>query len=125
MRAWKRLIKADKSYIQRLVSEHRSLSLLSDAISWPKLWDIAQDFGFPGTKSIHEIYKMLTRPTFGDRSCPYCESAVPEDSLFAEHVVAVHLSNNLDVILEYLESNDEELFSFAAELKQLPSGLNP
>ena len=121
----KRLIQADKSYIESLVSEHRGLSLPSDSISWPKLWDIARDFGFPGTKSIREIFKMLTRPTFGDRSCPYCESAIPEDSLFAEHVVQVHLGYNFDVILEYLESNDEELFNFAAELKQLPSGLNP
>ena len=117
----KSLINADKLYIQSLVSEHRSLSLLSDSISWPKLWDTARDFGTQGVRSIREVFKLLTRPTFGDRSCPYGTHAIPEDSLFAEHVVSYHLDYSLDTILE---CNDEDLFKFAVELKQLSAGLD-
>ena len=51
------------------------------------------------------------RPAFADRSCPYCEIAIPEVSLllFAEHGEAVQLGYSVGVVLEYLESNDEEL----------------
>ena len=118
----KSLINADKLYIQSLVSEHRSLSLLSDSISWPKLWDTARDFSTQRVRSIREVCKLLTRPTFGDRSCPYGTHAIPEDSLFAEHVLSHHLDYSLDAILECLECNDEELFKFAVELKRLSAG---
>ena len=65
--------------------------------------------------------KCSTRPTFGDRSCPYGTHAIPEDSLFAEHVVSYHLDYSLDTILE---CNDEDLFKFAVELKRLSAGLD-
>ena len=97
------------------------VSLLSDSISWPKLWDTARDFGTQGVRSIREVFKLLTRPTFGDRSCPYGTHAIPEDSLFAEHVVSYHLDYSLDTILE---CNDEDLFKFAVELKRLSAGLD-
>lgn len=63
--------------------------------------------GHCGTQapSLRAVFQ-LSRPTFGDRSCPYCESTSPEDILFVEHV-SVYLGYNLDA---YIELNDEEVF---------------
>ena len=95
---------------------HSSLRLLSGEISWLKLWDIAREHGIPGTKSIREILKLTTKPTFGDQLCPFCGDAIPSTIAFADHVGEKHLNCSM---LKYLENADEKIFEIGRDLKHL------
>ena len=55
---------------------HPSLSLVSAtaniASSWNSIWDEALELGVRGTKLMQGFFSALSRPTFGERLCPYC-----------------------------------------------------
>ena len=62
---------------------------------------------------------MLTRPLFGNRACSFCGERIPENKFFADHVGKVHLGVDVDVILKYLDTSDEEVFKVGTSLKHL------
>ena len=45
--------------------------------SWGNLWNCTLNHGPAGTKIAQATLKLLTRPIFGDRTCPHCSQTNP------------------------------------------------
>ena len=41
--------------------------------TWPKLWDMALDHGTQGTAVLQALYRTLTRSSFCQNPCPFCD----------------------------------------------------
>ena len=120
----KALRAADSDYVWSKVSQQTSLRVLSRDISWPKLWDLARDRGIQGTRSLAMILRILATPIQENTKCSLCDSELSRDSLFADHISAVHLSRPLTTILPLLTNRDDHLFSVGSELERLYSSRN-
>ena len=72
----KRVLTADKEFRLRDFRTHRSLKHIAAVpeLSWLKIWDMSLDHGARGTKAALSFFKALSRPLFGDRLCPQCQS---------------------------------------------------
>ena len=49
----------------------------------------ALNHGSKGTKLSQNLFKVLCRPLFGDRSCKLCSVSISESS-YANHIYTVH-----------------------------------
>lgn len=115
---------ADSDYVWSKVSQQTSLRVLPRDISWPKLWDIARERGIQGARSLSVIMRVLATPFQENSKCPLCDSELPRDSVFADHISVVHLSRSLPNILSLLTTYDDHLFSVGSELKRLYAAQN-
>ena len=73
-------------------NQHLSTSLaakIATHTTWPKLWDMTLDHGAQGTAALQALYRTLTRPSFGQEPCPFCDSHSTEPSHF-EHFITCH-----------------------------------
>ena len=92
------LCKADQNYIWDQAANHNSLNLMSQDVSWPRLWDTARDHGPQAALSLQAVLRMLTSPTYKESSCSHCNFTIPKDSPPADHLCS-HLLYSLDNIL--------------------------
>ena len=88
---------------------HSSLAVVSAtdevASSWNRVWDEAFEYGVRGTKLMQGLFSVLSRPTFGNKSCPHCKDTIPTS--YPEHLFAKHLVNyNVDTIVGWLENKN-------------------
>jgi hypothetical protein len=77
----KRILSADKKLTLERCDAHQSLKHVSSVyseLSWLKIWDMALDHGVKGTRAALCLFNTISRPLFGDRLCPRCETQVPE-----------------------------------------------
>ena len=86
---------------------HSSLAVVSAtdevASSWYRVWDEALEYGVRGTRLMQGLFSALSRPTFGNKSCPLCKDTIPTS--YPEHLFTKHLANyNVDTIVGWLEN---------------------
>ncbi len=97
-------------------SAHRSTCLASKVasqVSWLKLWDLALDFGGPGTSDLRALYRALTAPCFGPSPCQYCTVSNLESSYF-DHFISSHSTlPNSDFVIKLLRSESSDIFVHA------------
>ena len=78
--------------------------------SWIKLWDAALDRGTAGTTALQNLYRELTRPSYGSSPCPRCDVSDLEGNSYFEHYITTHSSlMNVDRILSALSSSEPDL----------------
>ena len=85
-------------------SQHQSTSLaakIATHTTWPKLWDIALDHGTQGTAALQALYHTLTRPSFGQKPCPFCDNNSTELSHFEHLSLVIHPLSVLSLLLNY------------------------
>ena len=74
------IINRDWSISIEKAMAHSSLNHItcSDVVSsnWCRVWNTALDHGVKGTRLVQLLFRSLCRPTFGDRLCPHCSSAM-------------------------------------------------
>ena len=102
---------------------HSSLAVVSAtdevASSWNRVWDEALEYGVRGTRLMQGLFSALSRPTFGNKSCPHCKDTIPTS--YPEHLFAKHLVNYyVDTIVGWLENkNYKNLFELAEAITSL------
>ena len=102
---------------------HSSLAVVSAtdevASSWNRVWDEALEYGVRGTRLMQGLFSALSRPTFGNKSCPLCKDTIPMS--YPEHLFTKHLVNyNVDTIVGWLENkNYKNLFELAEAIASL------
>ena len=107
------LIEADWVRIIRMTLSHPSLKFVQDpklVDDWCNLWNPALDFGTRGTKVAQVLFKILTRPIFGEKICPLCSSSITSEPTFFDHLATSH-GLLREQILSLLSSNKPALFS--------------
>ena len=78
--------------------------------SWIKLWDAALDRGTAGTTALQNLYRELTRPSYGSSPCPRCDVSDLKGNSYFEHYITTHSSlMNVDRILSGLSSSEPDL----------------
>ena len=81
---------------------------------------MARDRGIQGSRSLTVFLKVLTTPIFKDLICPFCNHVLTRDSIFAEHISTIHLSQPISRLISILENADEEyIFQLGSRLKRL------
>ena len=103
------LLTLDWSLTCQEANTHPSLSCLCSKNmedSWGNLWNCALDRGPAGTKIAQAT---LTRPIFGNRTCPHCSQTIQQQS-FTSHLSDDH-DVNIDAICEAVKSDPHSLFS--------------
>ena len=114
------IINRDWSISIEKAMAHSSLNHItcSDVVSsnWYRVWDTALDHGVKGTRLVQLLFRSLCRPTFGDRLCPHCSSAIPIDQSYFEHLCHCHINFNLDSLSSVLEGDSNNLFRLASSL---------
>ena len=114
------IINRDWSISIEKAMAHSSLNHItcSDVVSsnWCRVWDTALDHGVKGTRLVQLLFRSLCRPTFGDRLCPHCSSAIPIDQSYFEHLCHCHINFNLDSLSSVLEGDSNNLFRLASSL---------
>ena len=73
-------------------SQHQSTSLaakIATHTTWLKLWDMALDHGTQGTTALQALYHTLTRPSFGQKPCRFCDNHSTKLFHF-EHFITCH-----------------------------------
>ena len=93
------LIEADWNRSLHLGLSHPSLTYICNPAlvgDWCNLWNTALDFGTRGTKVAQGIFRVLSKPVFGEKICPFCQSLISE-STFTDHLSSSHdlLKNQL------------------------------
>ena len=69
------------------------------------VWDEALEYGVRGTRLMQGLFSALSRPTFGNKSCPLCKDTIPTS--YPEHLFTKHLVNyNVDTIVGWLENKN-------------------
>ena len=110
LRAMKKTVTStDRHLMLKEACKHQSVSLSSE-INWLRVWEAARDKGSFWTKISQSFYKLLTKPLFGERNCHRCDSPIPEDSSFFNHLTQSHApsSTDIDSLLADLCSQDSD-----------------
>ena len=81
---WKRTVSA--AIIHSSLTHICSPQLVDE---WMDLWDKALEYGTLGNTIAQTIFKILSTPIFGDKSCSYCNNVISESS-FLDHMVLYH-----------------------------------
>ena len=70
---------------------------------------------------MQNLFNSLSRPIFGDRSCPHCKEHINNDSTFLNHLFSTHLAAfDLNSVTHWLEENNfPELLKFADDISSL------
>ena len=90
--AMSQLIEADWSRSLHLGLSHPSLTYICNPAlvgDWCNLWNAALDFGTRSTKVAQGIFRVLSRPVFSDKICPFCQSLITETT-FTDHLSSSH-----------------------------------
>ena len=101
---------------------HPSLAVVSAteaiAASWNSIWDEALEYGVRGTRLMQGLFRVLAKPTFGDRACPHCNDTI---SSYPEHLFAKHLTEyNVDTVVRWLDNKDFiNLFALAEAITSM------
>ena len=71
---------------------------------WMKFWDVAQEYGYDGSKASLAILKSLCLTVLSDRRCPVsnCEYIVPQDTPLCEHFLECHTDFEPNVTPAYI-----------------------
>ena len=86
---------AHRRYNFRFTSRARTIRVRMHICSpqlvdeWMDLWDKALEYGTLGNTIAQIIFKILSTPIFGDKSCSYCNNIISESS-FLDHMVLYH-----------------------------------
>ena len=111
--AQKQILRADWEACLTAAGEHQSTTVaahISTCASWPKLWDMALDHGVHSTDALQPLFCTLTRPMFGQRICPVCETQQVEPSHF-EHYITHHTPiTNSEFIIDLLANESVDVF---------------
>lgn len=105
------LINVDWNLTLQSAIPHPSLSLVcrADIVDkWNNLWNCALDSGPTGTKLAQTVFKILSRPLFGDRLCPYCTNVIDVQT-FPDHLSISH-DVDIQAICEAISSNPHNIF---------------
>ena len=105
------LLTLDWALTCQAANSHPSLScVLSHQIEneWCNVWNCALDYGPHGTKLAQTIFKILTKPVFGDKICPHCSIAIQQQS-FSAHLHTDH-GLDIDAICRAIKSDPHSLF---------------
>ena len=112
----KQILKADWEACLFAASQHQSTTVaarISTCVSWPKLWDMALDHGERGTAALQALFRTLTRPTFGQNTCPVCKTQQTEISHF-EHFVTCHTPiTTSEFVIDLLTTESQDVFAYA------------
>ena len=105
------LIEADWKRTISMASLHPSLTHICSSTlvnEWMLLWDQALDYGPIGTRISQTIFKILSKPMFGDNICCYCSENIPELS-FIDHLASSH-GLDLSSLLSFITNHKTALF---------------
>ena len=72
---------------------------------WVEVWDAALDAGVKGTRIAQAVFRVMSRPVYGDKKCCYCNNTILEPS-FIQHLSISHYSR----LFSSLTSNKSTLF---------------
>ena len=61
------------------------------ASGWCRIWDLALDYGYRGTKLAQCLFRCLCKPLFGDRMCPHCNTQISSNLTYFEHLCSRHI----------------------------------
>ena len=115
------LVKKDWHLILRSINSHSSLKHVSSpaiASSWCKVWAHALDIGVCGTKLMQSLFRVMSRPVFGDWKCPSCDLKIDSSQSYLEHICCHHcLDLDTDDIVYAIEDCGPDLTSFAKTLR--------
>ena len=75
---------------------------------WVKVWDAALDAGVKGTRIAQAVFRVMSRPVYGDKKCCYCNNTILEPS-FIQHLSISH-NFNYSRLFSSLISNKSTLF---------------
>ena len=74
---------------------------------------MALDHGAQGTPALQALYLTLTRPSFGQEPCPFCDDHSTEPSHF-EHFITCHTPFvSFEFIVELLIRESTDIFVHA------------
>ena len=108
------ILKQDFESLLVSASSHQSTKRICDVAritSWRKIWDYALDRGARGTKLIQILFKAMSTPVFGTRSCTLCRDHIDLYS-FLDHLCEFHLNLSTDFVTSCVDSPNE-LFEVA------------
>ena len=109
-RAWQLQVYQRSEFALVCACAFRKRAHISTCASWPKLWDMALDHGVHGTDALQALFRTLTRPMFGQRICPVCETQQVEPSHF-EHYITHHTPiTNSEFIIDLLANESVDVF---------------
>ena len=106
------LLERDWDSTVHCARSHSSLLQVGDKVivnEWRGVWDEALNHGSKGTKLSQNLFKVLCRPLFGDRSCKLCSVSISESS-YANHIYTVH-DFPLARIIQSIREDKSELFT--------------
>ena len=109
------LLERDWDSTVHCARSHSSLLQVGDKVivnEWRGVWDEALNHGSKGTKLSQNLFKVLCRPLFGDRSCKLCSVSISESS-YANHIYTVH-DFPLARIIQSIREDKSELFTNSA-----------
>ena len=114
-------MKKDWYLVLTSINIHSSLKHVSSsaiAPSWCKVWDHALDYGVYGTKLMQSLFRVLSKPVFGDWKCPSCDLVIDSSQSYLEHVCSHHCPDlDIDDIVHAIEDCGPDLMSFAETLR--------
>ena len=105
------LVEADWKRTITMASLHPSLTHICSSMlvnEWMLLSDQALDYGPIGTVISQTIFKILSKPMFGDNICCYSSENIPELS-FVDHLASSH-GLDLSSLLSSISDNKTTLF---------------
>ena len=74
------ILRKDWNHTVREARTHPSLTIVCAtdfiAASWNSTWDQALEFGVRDTRLMQTLFNSLSRPVFGNKSCPHCEDII-------------------------------------------------
>ena len=109
------ILKQDFESLLVSASSHQSTKHICDVAritSWRKIWDYALGRGARGTKLIQILFKAMSTPVFGTRSCTLCGDHIDLNYSFLDHLCEFHLNLSTDFVTSCVNS-PSELFEVA------------
>ena len=103
--AKKIIIQHDWANTTKSASKHPSLKHITCSnpvsFSWCCIWDLALDKGIRGTTLAQCLFQSLSRPLFGDRTCPNCSDSIPTNQTFLNTYVSNILTMKQRVYMNF------------------------
>ena len=103
----RRILKIDWDACLSTASQHDSTAVaakISSSVSWMKLWDRALDHGPRGTAALQVLYRVLTRPRFGQNVCSICDTQ-PVETYFEHYTICHTPIHSLELVIDALTSD--------------------
>ena len=113
------MLRKDWNRTVREARTHPSLAIACAtdfiAASWNSTLDQVLEFGVRGTRLMQTLFNSLSRPVFGNKSCPHCEDTIATS--YQEHLFSSHLNKyNTNDIVMWLDNRDHKhIFQLAED----------